>query len=57
MAGLLAAVPCPVVLVRGEHDPMVSHEQLADLVSDPVTLAGLGHNAHVEDPAAVLALT
>ena len=56
MAGLLAAAGCPVVLARGEHDPMVSHEQLAALVDDPVTLPGLGHNAHVEDPPAVLAL-
>ncbi|WP_374455016.1 alpha/beta fold hydrolase [Nocardioides sp.] len=57
MEGLLAAARCPVVLARGEHDPMVSHEQLAALVADPVTLPGLGHNAHVEDPAAVRALT
>ena len=56
MAGLLAAVACPVVLARGEHDPMVTHEQLAGLVADPVTLPGLGHNAHVEDPSAVRAL-
>jgi pimeloyl-ACP methyl ester carboxylesterase len=56
VAGLLAAAGCPVVLARGEHDPMVSHEQLAALVDDPVTLPGLGHNAHVEDPPAVLAL-
>lgn len=56
MAGLLASVQCPVVLARGEHDPMVTHEQLAALVPDPVILPGLGHNAHVEDPAAVLAL-
>lgn len=56
MAGLLAVVSCPVVLARGEHDPMVTHADLASLVPDPVTLPGLGHNAHVEDPAAVLAL-
>ena len=56
MAGLLAAVSCPVVLARGEHDPMVTHADLASLVPDPVTLPGLGHNAHVEDPAAVLTL-
>jgi pimeloyl-ACP methyl ester carboxylesterase len=56
MAGLLSAVTCPVVLARGEHDPMVSHEELAGLVPDAVTLPGLGHNAHVEDPAAVLDL-
>ena len=56
MAELLAAVACRVVLARGERDPMVTHEQLAALVPEPVTLPGLGHNAHVEDPAAVLAL-
>lgn len=56
MTELLAAVSCPVVLARGEHDPMVSHEELAGLVPDAVTLPALGHNAHVEDPAAVLAL-
>ena len=56
MAGLLSAVACPVVLARGEHDPMVAHEHLAELAGDAVTLPGLGHNAHVEDPAAVLSL-
>lgn len=56
MAGLLAALTSPVVLARGEHDPMVSHDDLAALVPAPVTLPGLGHNAHVEDPAAVLGL-
>jgi pimeloyl-ACP methyl ester carboxylesterase len=25
-------------------------------VPDPVTLEGLGHNPHVEDPAAIVAL-
>ena len=56
MAGLLSQVSCPVVLARGEHDPMVSHEQLAVLVPAPVTLPGLGHNAHVESPETVLGL-
>lgn len=56
MERLLASVRCPVVLARGEHDPMVSQDQLAALVPEPVTLPGLGHNAHVEAPAAVLAL-
>ncbi len=40
MTDLLADAVCPVVLARGE----------------PVTLPGLGHNAHVEDPAAVVEL-
>ncbi|MGF9755656.1 alpha/beta hydrolase [Microvirga sp. 0TCS3.31] len=56
LAGLLSEVSCPVVLARGEHDPMVSHEQLAVLVAAPVTLPGLGHNAHVESPETVLGL-
>jgi pimeloyl-ACP methyl ester carboxylesterase len=56
VAGLLAAAPVPVVLARGEHDTMVTGPQLAALVADPVELCGLGHNAHVEDPAAVLTL-
>lgn len=56
MTALLDAAPCPVVMARGEHDPLVSHEQLGALVPDPVTLAGLGHNAHVEDPDAVTEL-
>ncbi len=56
MAALLAAAPVPVTLARGEHDRMVRTEQLAALVPDPVVLPGLGHNAHVEDPAAVLRL-
>ena len=56
MVGLLAQARCPVVLARGEHDPMVTDDDLAALVTHPVVLPGLGHNAHVEDPAAVLAL-
>ncbi len=56
LPGLLAACRAEVVLARGEGDPMVSDEQLAGLHPAPVTLAGLGHNAHVEDPAAVLRL-
>ena len=56
VADLLAAARVPVVLARGEHDAMVSNEQLAALVPGPVELAGLGHNAHVEDPAALLPL-
>jgi pimeloyl-ACP methyl ester carboxylesterase len=56
MAGLLAASPVPVVLARGERDVMVSAAQMAALGVDPVDLPGLGHNAHVEDPAALLPL-
>lgn len=56
MSAMLASAGCPVVLARGEHDTLVSHVDLAALVERPVTLVGLGHNAHVEDLDAVLAL-
>jgi pimeloyl-ACP methyl ester carboxylesterase len=56
MTGLLAECPAEVVLARGESDHMVSEAQLLALVPAPVTLTGLGHNAHLEDPAAVLRL-
>ena len=35
---------------------MVSEADLRALVPDPVTLPGLGHNAHVEDRTAVVDL-
>ena len=53
---LLGKAPALVTLARGEHDEMVTEAQLGKLVADPVTLPGLGHNCHVEDPAAVLGL-
>lgn len=56
MAGLVARCPAPVTLARGEHDPMNTDAQLAALGVPVVTLAGLGHNAHVESPERCLAL-
>ena len=56
MVGLLAACRADVVLARGEVDPMVSEVDLDALVPAHVTLAGLGHNPHVESPALVAAL-
>ncbi|QLQ35023.1 alpha/beta hydrolase [Micromonospora robiginosa] len=56
LPALLSAVDVPVLLARGELDPMVSDAQLKELGVPVATLPGLGHNAHVEDPAAVLAL-
>jgi pimeloyl-ACP methyl ester carboxylesterase len=56
LAALLAATDVPVVLARGENDPMVSDAQLKEFGVPVATLPGLGHNAHVEDPEAVLAL-
>jgi pimeloyl-ACP methyl ester carboxylesterase len=52
----MSSATCPVRLARGESDPMVSTEQLQALDPDAVTLMGLGHNAHVERPSAVLDL-
>ncbi|MGY6651007.1 alpha/beta fold hydrolase [Amycolatopsis sp. TRM77291] len=55
MPGLLGAARCPVTLAAGENDPMSRPEQLRALSSSAIELPGLGHNAHVENPAAVLA--
>ncbi len=61
LARLAAAAACPVLLARGEHDQMSTAEALTAVARQagiplPRTLPGLGHNLHVEDPAAVLAL-
>jgi len=56
MAQLLAGSHAPVTLARGEHDPMNTDEQLARLGVAPVTLPGLGHNAHAESPELAIAL-
>jgi pimeloyl-ACP methyl ester carboxylesterase len=52
----LDATPAAVTLARGELDHLVSDGQLRALVDGPVSLPGLGHNAHLQDPGAVLAL-
>jgi pimeloyl-ACP methyl ester carboxylesterase len=53
LPALLAAAQAPVVLARGEHDALQTTEQLCALDPGAVELPGLGHNAQVEDPAAV----
>lgn len=50
MVQLMARSQAPVTLARGEHDPMNTDEQLARLGARTVTLPGLGHNAHAENP-------
>jgi pimeloyl-ACP methyl ester carboxylesterase len=50
MPQLLARSQAPVTLARGEHDAMNTDEQLTRLGVPAVTLPGLGHNAHVENP-------
>ena len=56
MADLLAQSQATVTLARGEHDPMNTDQQLASLGGPTVTLPGLGHNAHVENPELSIAL-
>ncbi|MGE0551823.1 MAG: alpha/beta fold hydrolase [Gemmatimonadales bacterium] len=56
MPALLSAARAPVTLAAGERDPMSRLDELARLVPEPVILPGLGHNAHVEDPAAIWSL-
>jgi pimeloyl-ACP methyl ester carboxylesterase len=53
MAKLIAASQADVVLARGELDPMNTEAELTALHDQVVTLPGLGHNAHVEDPSAL----
>lgn len=66
MTGLLQAAKCPVSMAIGEHDPLVApdhHHELAAAasanpqtagVTQPHVFSGLGHNAMVEDPRAVV---
>lgn len=51
MSSLMAAARCPVILGAGEHDAMVSVDDLAAHVDDPRIAIGRGHNVQVEDPA------
>ena len=53
---LVASATAPVLLARGERDPMVSLDELRTHSPQARSIPGTGHNAHVEDPAAVVAL-
>lgn len=50
MTEFLSRSQAPVTLARGEHDPMNTDAELAQLGVQAVTLRGLGHNAHVQSP-------
>ena len=56
-ATLAASAQCPVLLARGATDPMVTLDQLRTHCAAAVEIPGIGHNAHVESPAAVVALS
>jgi pimeloyl-ACP methyl ester carboxylesterase len=53
MPRLIREARADVVLARGELDPMNTDDELTALHDQVVTLPGLGHNAHVEDPSAL----
>ena len=52
----LGSVHCPVVMAAGAQDAMASPESLAHLGLPVVALDGVGHNAHVQGPEAVVEL-
>jgi pimeloyl-ACP methyl ester carboxylesterase len=51
---LYRSARCPVLLGRGEHDFMVSLDELRRYCPAAFDLAGTGHNTHVEAPAALV---
>jgi pimeloyl-ACP methyl ester carboxylesterase len=55
-ASLAASATAPVLLARGERDPMVSLEELGMHAAQARDIPGTGHNAHVEHAGAVVAL-
>jgi len=55
-ASLAASATLPALLARGERDPMVSLQELQAHAPRAREISGAGHNAHIEDPGAVVAL-
>lgn len=55
-ATLMASAACPVMLARGERDPMVTTDELRSYREDAAVIEDAGHNAQAERPGAVLAL-
>jgi len=53
---LATAASCRVVLARGEHDQMVSSQDLSKYGSTVEVITGAGHNTHVEKPGAIVTL-
>jgi pimeloyl-ACP methyl ester carboxylesterase len=50
---LVASARCPVLLARGEHDPMVSLQELRMHCPDAFEIPAAGHNVHVEKPQSI----
>jgi pimeloyl-ACP methyl ester carboxylesterase len=55
IGSLIAAVRSPFRLAAGSKDPMVELSQMVPYDPKAFLFEGLGHNAHVEDPAKVWA--
>ena len=55
-ASLAASATGPILLARGARDPMVSLQELRMHALQVHDIAGAGHNAHIEDPPAVVTL-
>lgn len=53
MAGLIMSAQAHVVLAAGENDPMSPQEHLREMVPEPVSFPGAGHNVHVESPSSL----
>jgi pimeloyl-ACP methyl ester carboxylesterase len=53
IAAIYRAAAAPVTLAVGSHDPMLSVADARRLAPDAAILEGLGHNAHIERPAAI----
>jgi pimeloyl-ACP methyl ester carboxylesterase len=53
---LAASARCPFLLARGVTDPMMTLDELRRYSAAATDIAGTGHNAHVQAPAAVLEL-
>jgi pimeloyl-ACP methyl ester carboxylesterase len=56
-ASLAASALCPVLLARGASDPMMTLEHLRAHCAGALEIPGTGHNAHVESPGAIVALS
>ncbi|GAA4113085.1 hypothetical protein GCM10022215_09960 [Nocardioides fonticola] len=51
VAALAPALTCPLLVVRGGDDPLVTPAEAAAFGIDPVTIAGAGHHPHLTHPA------
>jgi len=56
-ATLASSARCPVLLARGASDPMVTLGELREHCAAATDIEGTGHNAHVESPPAIVALS